>query len=450
MISTAEDSAVTIGFMLTHISTTLDSGLTVIRVPMPSVKSVTVLALCNTGSRYEDPKQYGIAHFFEHMVFKGSENYEDAQVLAAAIDAVGANFNAFTSKEYTGYYVKSASQHLELALDVVSDMLRTPKLRQEDIDREKGVIIEELNMYVDNPASHIANKFQQMVYAKSGLEHDIIGTKETITAINADDFVSFLQKWYSPGNMVVMVVGDASVVETDQTLSKVDQMFGKKSKQFKNNEETTKVDVQSTLVENPISSQKIHIENRKTEQAHLIMGWPGLARNADQRYAASLLATIMGGNMSSRLFTEVREKRGLCYYVHSDVDKYHDTGFFGASAGVDQTRVEEAITVIRAEFEEAAAGAKPITKKELKKAKDYIAGKLVLGLEDSEAVAQFFGMKHLLSNEIKSPEEVLAEYTKVTLEEVQSVLEQLIKPGELRLGVIGPFSDKAKFEVLIK
>jgi predicted Zn-dependent peptidase len=449
LISTACMSAVTILFMLKHIQTTLDSGLTVIRVPMESVKSVTVLALCNTGSRYEEPEQFGIAHFFEHMVFKGTQQYENAQVLAAAIDAVGANFNAFTSKEYTGYYVKSASQHLKLALDVVSDMLTTPQLKQEDIDREKGVIIEELNMYVDSPASHIANKFEEMLYSGSGLEHNIIGTKETIKSINADDFISFLQKWYAPGNMVVMVAGDASVVEKDSTLSLVDQMFKKQSKLFKNNRQKEKMEVKKDLSKSPVSSKKLHIENRKTEQAHLIMGWPGLSRGDKQRYAASLLSTIIGGNMSSRLFTEIREKRGLCYYVHSDVDKYHDGGFFGASAGVDQTRVEEAITAIRAEFEEASAGAKPITKEELKKAKDYMAGKLVLGLEDSESVAQFFGMKHLLLDEIHSPEEVLEMYTKVTLEEVQAVLEQLIKPGELRLAVIGPFKDTAKFEALI-
>jgi predicted Zn-dependent peptidase len=439
---------VTIAHMLKHIVTTLDTGLTVIRVPMKSIKSATIVALCNTGSRYEKPGQYGVAHFFEHMVFKGTKNYEDAQTLAAAIDAVGANFNAFTSKEYTGYYVKAASEHLELAVDVVSDMLRTPKLREEDIEREKGVIIEELHMYVDNPASHISNKFDQMLFAKSGLEHDIIGLKETINGMKRQDFVDFLQEWYGPGNIVVMVAGDASVVGSDQTLSMIEEMFNKESELFKKDQKSEKIKID--LKESPLSNNKLHVENRKTEQAHLIMGWPGLKRSSKERYAISLLGTILGGNMSSRLFTEVREKRGLCYYVHTDMDKYHDGGFFGARAGVDQKRVEEAIKVIRAEFEEAATGAKPITAEEFQKAKDYVAGKLVLGLEDSEAVAQFFGMKHLLLDEVHSPQEVLEEYKKVTLEEVQAVLTKLIQPGELRLGVIGPFEDKTKFEALIK
>lgn len=439
--------------MLQHYITTLDSGLVVIRVPMPSVKSLTVIALCNTGSRYEDPKHYGIAHFFEHMVFKGTANYPDTQTLSSAIDAVGADFNAFTSKEYTGYYVKAASHHLNLALDVVSDMLLTPALRQEDIDREKGVIIEELNMYLDSPARHIGNLFEQMMYAGSGLEHDIIGVKETIKSIHSDDFRSFLNTWYGLGNITLVIAGDEEQVGKDETLRLVEKMFskGEKNTGQHSKESRHKLQVQKKLVANPISDKKLHVEYKKTEQAHLVMGWPGLKRDDKRRYAVSVLSTILGGNMSSRLFTEVREKRGLCYYVHSDFDQYHDTGFFGASAGVDQTRVEEAVKVIRAEFEAAtSAGAKPITQVELQKAKDYVAGKMVLGLEDSEAVAQFFGMKQLLLDEVLSPEEVLAKYNALTLKEVQAVADELIKLGELRLAVIGPYKEPQVFADLIK
>jgi predicted Zn-dependent peptidase len=441
--------------MLKHHLTQFESGLTLIRIPMPSVKSMTVVALCNTGSRYEKPNQYGIAHFFEHMVFKGTANYPDAQTLAAAIDAVGADFNAFTSKEYTGYYVKAAADHLELALDVVSDMLLTPKLRQEDIDREKGVIIEELNMYLDSPARHISNLFEQMFFEGSGLEHDIIGVKETIKAMKTEDFQSFLNTWYGMGNMLVVIAGDASVVEKPSTLALTEKMFSKTKDDEARANQKQKIVVTQTMTTSPISDKKLHVEFKQTEQAHLVMGWPGVKRDSEERYALSLAATILGGNMSSRLFTEVREKRGLCYYVHADSDQYHDGGVFGASAGVDQTRVEEAIKVIRSEFEAAAAdpaspGAKPITPDELQKAKDYVAGKMVLGLEDSEAVAQFFGMKHLLLDKITSPDQVLELYNKVTLEEVRSLLARLIKPGELRLAVIGPYKDTQSFAELIQ
>lgn len=441
---------VTIEHMLTHTTTRLKSGLTVIQVPMESVKSATVLALCNTGSRYEHKDQYGVAHFFEHMVFKGTESYPTAQKLAEVIDAVGANFNAFTSKEYTGYYVKAASRHLDLAIDVVSDMLLTPKLREEDIEREKGVIIEELNMYVDSPASHISNLFEQMIYRGSGLEHDIIGLKETIRNMERHHFEEFLQQWYGHGNMVVLVTGDAEVVNSDQTLSKIEQMFSKSSNNGKADKEPVRSELEKKARDrSPLSSQKLHVEFRETEQAHLVMGWPSFGRSDDRRYVRALLGSIIGGNMSSRLFTEVREKRGLCYYVHSDVDQYHDVGFFGASAGVDQTRVEEAVTVIRQVFEEAAAGANPITAEELQKAKDYVAGKMVLGLEDSQSVAQFFGMKHLLLDEISSPEEVLEEYNKVELDQVQQLLRETIEEDQLRLAVIGPYKDEAVFKKLI-
>jgi len=193
----------------------------------------------------------------------------------------------------------------------------------------------------------------------------------------------------------------------------------------------------------------LHVEHKKTEQAHFILGWPGISRHDPDRYALSLLATILGGNMSSRLFTEVREKRGLCYYVHSDVDQAHDGGILGASAGVDPTRIEEALQVTINEFTSIVEGSKPITDHELNQAKDYVAGKMTLGLEDSESVAQFFGMKQLLMDKIETPEEVLVKLQAVTLDEIAAVANRLVKPGQLRLAVIGPFENKAKFEKVV-
>lgn len=435
--------------MLKHYLTTLDSGLTVIRIPMASVASATVLVLANTGSRYEQSSQYGIAHFFEHMVFKGTEQYPDAQALAAVVDSVGADFNAFTGKEYTGYYVKAASEHLQLAVEVVSDMIMTPKLRQEDIDREKGVIIEELNMYVDTPARHIGNLFDQMMFSSSGLGHDIIGTKDTINSMTSDDFHGFLNQWYGLGNIVVMVAGDASLVDDPALLTNIETAFNKGDAATRASGKAPVIDQLNETEKSPISDQKLLVEYRKTEQAHFVMGWPGLARTDSDRYALSVLSVILGGNMSSRLFTEVREKRGLCYYVHSDTDMYHNTGVFGASAGVDPSRVEEAIKVSIDQFTGLVTGqGSPISGQEVAKAKAYIAGKLALGLEDSESVAQYFGLKHILEGQIKTPEMVLELIDAVTLEEVQGVAQRLIQPGQLRFGIIGPFKDKSVFEQL--
>jgi predicted Zn-dependent peptidase len=433
-------------FKFTH--TRLNSGLNVILVPMPGVQSVTVLALNNTGSRYEKPHEEGIAHFFEHMVFKGTKNYPSAQILASAIDAIGADFNAFTSKEYTGYYVKSASRHIEKSLDVVSDMLLQPLLKPEDIEREKGVIIEEINMYLDTPMRLVGNLFEQMAYDGTGLSHDIIGGKETVSNLTEADFRRFLQQWYGLGNLVLIVAGDEAVVTAPATLKTIDQYFSKEHEPRPKD----KIDIRKQLASQkpkgrgPFSPHRLHVEHKPTEQAHLVMGWPGLKRGDKDRYALSLLNVILGGNMSSRLFMEVREKRGLCYYVRSDIDYFHDGGLFGASAGVDPKRIKEALQVITDEFHAVLSGEKPLTEADLQKAKEYATGTTVLGFEDSRSVAQYFGLRQVLLDTIESPDELLEKLRAVTLPEVEQVAKRLIKKGELRLAVIGPFKNKEIFE----
>ena len=431
--------------MLDHLLTTLDSGLCVLRVPMPSVESVTVLALVNTGSRYEKPEWWGISHFLEHMVFKGTENYPDAQTLSAAVDAVGAKFNAFTSKEYTGYYVKAASPHLNLALDVVSDMLLTPKLRQDDIDREKGVIIEEINMYADMPSSHIANLFEQMMFNTQSLGHDVIGNKDTVSALKTADFEAYLRQWYGLKNVVLILAGDDKILKKESTIKLVEEMF---SKGHPTARESSKV--KDHLGTAPITKEKLIVEHRPTEQAHFILGFPSVSRIHAHRHALSLLGVILGGNMSSRLFSEVREKRGLCYYVHADTDFYHDIGVFGASAGVDPQRVDEAVKVTIDEFMAVVDGRKPITEAELKNAKAYIKGKFVMDLEDSESVAQYFGMKRLLLGQVETPQQLLEKFNAVELEDVHAAAEKVIQKDELRFGIIGPFEEKERFEKLLK
>lgn len=413
---------------------------------MPAVKSVTIMAFANTGSRFETKEQQGIAHFFEHMVFKGTDHYATAQDLAMAVDSVGANFNAFTSKEYTGYYVHSASKHFSLALDVVSDMIQTPLLRQEDIDREKGVIIEEINMYVDSPMRHIANLFEQMAFRGSGLEHDILGTKETVSAFDSDDFNAFLKEWYGHANLVVVVAGDDTLVGSDETARQIVEYFNKSPHTPRNKKAHRP---QASLNSSPVSPERFHLEHRQTEQAHFVLGWPGLARGDERRYALGLLNTIIGANMSSRLFSEVREQRGLCYYINSSVDQYHDGGIFGASAGVDPKRVEEAIKVTLDEFAKVGSSSQPITDLELSRAKEYLAGKLVLGLEDSESVAQFFGLKQLMLGELLTPTQVLAQYRKVTLADVREVASQLLVPDQVKFAMIGPFEEPERFAKII-
>jgi len=438
------DLSARITIMLDHLVDVLPSGLTVIRVPMASIESVTVLALVNTGSRYEPKKWWGVSHFLEHMVFKGTENYPDAHALSSAVDAVGARFNAFTSKEFTGYYVKAASSKTRLALDVVSDMLLTPKLLQEDIDREKGVIVEEINMYSDMPASHIANLFDQLFFSEDTLGHDVIGTKETVMGLTKADFEAYIKQWYGLKNVVLILSGDEKVLKNEATLELIGKMFSKGEPAERQSESFRK-----HLGKDVILDKKLHVEFRETEQAHFVLGFPAIDRNSKYRHALTLLGVILGGGMSSRLFTEVREKRGLCYYVHTDSDFFHDVGVFGCSAGVDPKRVDEAAEVTIAEFMAVVNGKKPITAAELHKAKEFVSGKFVLDLEDSESVAQYFGMKKLLLDQVETPEQLLEKYLAVTLEDVEHIARQVIKVGELRFAIIGPFKDKKRFEKLV-
>jgi predicted Zn-dependent peptidase len=430
---------------LQHYSTRLDSGLRLIRVPMPAVQSVTALVLADVGSRNESPERWGVSHFLEHMVFKGTDKWPTAQELAVAVDAIGAKFNAFTSKEYTGYYVQAASQFLPLSLEVLSDMLLTPRLRTEDLEREKGVIVEEMNMYADMPASHIANKFDQMMFDSGTLGHDIIGTKETVTKFGEADFREHLEQWYSPTNLIVMIAGDAAVVESKDVIKMVETSFDK-GDFYKRPAR----DSRTELGKLPFTDRRLHVEHKVTEQMHFLLAFPGLKRGDDRRFAQSILSMILGGTMSSRLFSEVREKRGLCYYVRTDVDTYQDCGTFGAAAGVDPKRVEEAIEVTLSEFYQVVNGKKPITAEELKRAKDSLVGRFALEFEDSESVASYYGMKELLQRKIETPDEVLKNLQAVTLKQVQSLAEELIKVDDLRFGIIGDLDEARVKKVLAK
>lgn len=424
----------------------LTNGLPIILVPMKGSESLTVMVLANTGSRFEPQGKEGLAHFFEHIVFKGTANFPTAQKLAAAIDGLGADFNAFTSHEYTGYFVKAAAKHTATALDVVSDMLLRPKLRTEDVEREKGVIIEEINMYHDQPASHVSNLFNQLAYQGSGLGHNIVGTKETVSAIKADDFKAFLKQWYGLPNLVLVLAGKDTVVNDPKTLKLAEEMFSKSTE----SRAAEKQVINSFLADPDLADSRLQVENRETQQAHFVLGWPGINRSDERKYAMSVLSAVVGGNMSSRLFTEVREKRGLCYYVHSVTDQFHDKGMVGVAAGVDPQRVKEAIGVSAAEFHKIATGKQKISKTELSRAQEYLIGKWALNMEDSSSVAQFVGLRQVLLNELISLEEMIKRIQAVTIPELTELAQELIKPGEARLALIGPHKDKQVFQDLIK
>jgi len=424
----------------------LKSGLKVILLPLKSSPSLTAMLLAKTGSRYENPGEEGIAHFFEHIVFKGSKNYPSAQNLAETVDGIGAEFNAFTSKEYTGYYVKAASRHLDLALDVLSDMILLPLLKEEDIAREKGVIIEEMNMYKDMPAAHVSDLFEEMAFAKHGLAHQIVGEKETVLAINQQKFQNFLATWYNLNNLTLVIAGDGEKLGQKNLLSKIDHYFAKNPK---HKEGKLLIDANTHQSRSLFSAKKILLHSKKTEQSHFTFAWPSIKRDDRHRHTLSLLNVILGGNMSSRLFTEVREKRGLAYYVHSEVRQFHEGGMFGASVGVDPSRIEEALKVSLAEFTKILDKKSQVDNKELNKAKEYIMGKMLLNFEDSENLAQAFGIESLLFDRLETFQETIDGLKAVTCQDILDLATQIVQPGKVKLALIGDYEDQRKFEKIV-
>jgi predicted Zn-dependent peptidase len=424
---------------------TLDSGLKVALIPMPGVKSVTVLAMVGVGSRFEDKSKNGISHFLEHMVFKGTDKWPEAADLAQTVDGVGAEFNAYTGKEYTAFYVKSASRHLNMALDVISDMMYTARLRADDLEREKGVIVEEINMYNDLPQRRVADLFDRAMYGDVGLGRKIDGEKEIVKSFTRDDFLTHIKTWYGLENVTVVVAGDS------ESLSDQEKIIGEIDKAFSKAGDRRKLLGIKRLETKPSEKERLVVEFKKSDQAHVVMGFPGWKITHPKRTVLSILSVIMGGNMSSRLFIEVREKRGLAYYSRAEVDRYLDTGAVGAAMGVDVKRVEEAIKVAKNVFMEVVEdGANKITEEELNRAKEFLAGSIILDMEDSRSVAEYWAVRMTQNDELIDPDAMIERVRKVTREEVVAVAKELFDPKKLVLTIIGPYKNQLKFVKLLE
>lgn len=417
---------------------TLKNGLRVVTVPVQEVESVTTMVLVGAGSRYEERFNSGISHFLEHMAFKGTQKRPTAQEIAALIDGIGAESNAFTGKEMTGYYIKSASRHLELSLDVLSDMLSNLLLNSEEIDKERGVILEEMNLYEDTPSRKIGDVFEELLYGDAPMGWDIAGHKDVIKKIKREDFLNYMKKFYSAHNMVIVIAGKFD----EKTInSNIEKYFGTLEK-F---EISSYIPVQDTQ-----EAAQVFLKHKATEQAHFALGvrTTGLKNDGD-RHPLSILSAILGGGMSSRLFTEIREKRGLAYYVRTYSEKYLDCGYISSFAGVDKNRIDEAIKVVIDEYQKITKeGA--ITEKELEKAREYSIGHFVLDLEDTRSIASFFGTTQLLEERIETPKDIIEGLRKVTLDDLLKVAKEYLQPERLNLSIIGDFQDQERFEKLVK
>ena len=405
-------------------------------MPMESVKSVTALILLGAGSRYEAKNINGISHFLEHMFFKGTKKRPTAVEISSLIDGIGGEFNAFTGEETVGYYVKAAADHLELILDVLSDMLTNSLFAKEEIERERGVIIEELNLYEDTPTRKIFDVYKQLLYGDQPLGWDIGGRKEVIAKLQREDFIKYMQARYKPNNMVVAIAGNLDLKKGENLVEKYFSSLKK--------EDFPKY--------RPVSENQakpaIKVQYKKTDQAHLILGVRTFPLTHPDRFKLDVLNVILGAGMSSRLFINVRERQGLAYYIRSANDHYLDCGTLMASAGVDLKRIDQAVKVILAEFLKMAE--KRVVDRELVKAKEYVRGKLVLEFEDTRSVAARYGVDELLENKIYTDEQIMTEIAKVTINDILAVAKTIFQPKRLNLAVIGPFKDEERFQKLLK
>lgn len=417
--------------------TTLKNGLNLVVVPIASLESVTTLVMVGAGSRYEDKTNSGISHFLEHMAFKGTKKRPTAMEISSLVDGAGAESNAFTGKEYTGYYIKSAANRVELSLDILSDMLANLLLDPAEIEKEKGVIIEEINLYEDTPPRKIGDVFETLLYGDTPMGWDIAGNKDVIRGATRELFVNYMKKLYSASNMVVVVAGK---VELDHAQSLVEKYFG--------THPTFTTEGYKSVIEGQ-KDPAVLIQHKATDQAHFGLGvrTVGIV-DEKHKYPLSLLSAILGGGMSSRLFHEVREKRGLAYYVRTSSENYLDCGHLTTFVGADPKRIDDAIKVVKDEYEKVTKKGE-ITEEELRKAKEYIKGHFVLELEDTRSVSVYYATDWLLEKKLENPDEIIKKVEAVTLKEVvDAANEFLTRP--LNLAIIGDFKEEKRFKDLIK
>lgn len=415
--------------------TNLENGLRIITVQQEGTKAVTCLVLVGTGSKYEKKEVNGISHFLEHMFFKGTEKRPNARKVAETLDKIGGIYNAFTGEEYTGYFAKVDSAHWELALEWVSDIYFNSLLPEKEIAKERGVIIEEINMYQDNPAKYVGILWAKLLYGDQPAGWPVAGTKESVSKISRSDLTSYMERQYAAQDTIVCLAGK---IEQKSAVHKVKQYFSK----IKNR----KLLLKPKVLERQ-TRPECFLEEKKTDQTHFCLGVRAYNLFHPKRYAQEVLSVILGGMMSSRLFIEVREKRGLAYYVSTSDEADTDTGCLVTQAGVDNKKAEKAISVIIKEYKKIAQKRVPLP--ELKKAKDYIKGKMALLLETSDAQASFFGAQELLENKIMTPEQIYQKIDKVNQDDILKVAKEIFRLDKLNLAIIGPFQDKNKFEKLL-
>ncbi|NTW22908.1 insulinase family protein [Candidatus Falkowbacteria bacterium] len=426
------------------------NDLSFLTVPMPGAKTVTVLVLIGTGAKYEDKRESGVSHFLEHLFFKGTKKYPNPMALSSAIDAIGGESNAFTSKEFTGYYMKVASAKAETALAMVAEMLLNSKFDAAEMAKERGVIIEEINMYEDNPMMSIEDVLEECLYGDTPAGRETSGSKETVSALTREDIVRYFSAQYQPHNTIVCLAGNFSksfAAKAEKTF----EAFASKH-QEKNFKEKAAVAVSQ-------KAPQLKIKFKQTDQAHFSLGVHALPHGHPDETILKVMAVILGGSMSSRLFNEIREKRGLAYYVRTSAESYTDCGYLTTQGGVRVEAMKEVIKVTLAEYAKMAKT--PVPAKELARVKDLIKGRIPLALESSDDLGEWYARQAVMKltqertgqvsrAKLYSPEEFFKKIDAVTAADIKRVAKSVFVADKLNLAIIGPYKNEAEFKKLLK
>lgn len=418
-----------------HERTTLANGLRIITETMPHTRSVSISIYVRAGSRYETRDQAGLSHFVEHLLFKGSSRRPTAQQISEAVDGVGGLLNGGTDRELTVYYVKIARPHFELAADILLDMLRRPLFEPEEVEKERSVILEELRSVADSPAQQAEVLLDEIVYPDQPLGWDVAGFESTVMSISRQQTLDYLHRQYVPNNMVVSVAGSISHQEVVDLLQRElgDWPAGEPGSWYPAIDGT--------------GGTRLALKTKKTEQAHISMALHGYSSHHPDRFAIDLFSAMFGEGMSSRLFLELREKRSLCYDVHSFTSKYLDTGTFNIYAGVDTKKATDAVSAILQELERARDG---VPEAELIKAKELTKGRTMLRMEDTRNVSGWIGMQELLFDEVRTVEDVIQDVDRVTIGDIRRVTNEMLSSGRLAVAVVGPYRSQQRFSALLK
>ncbi len=409
----------------------LDNGLRVLTSTLPHTNAVSINFLFGAGSRYESDDIAGASHLFEHMLFKGTERRPTPREVSEVVEGVGGALNAFTDRELTGYWCRLARPHYQNGIDLLADMVQNSLLRSEDIDREKQVVYEEIRATHDSPAGRTGMILEETMWPDQPLGRDVAGTVESVGAISRDAMLDYLHTQYVASNTVISIAGN---IQHEEVVSQIDDLLG-------GLDDGTPLPMSSFVdnLEGPVA----RVEMRPTEQAHVAIGIHGLSMSDSDRHALSLLSVILGESMSSRLFEEIREKRGLAYDIHSSAGTMSDTGLLVVESGIDPARVEAAVPVI---VEEVAKMRDGVTDREFTQAKELSKGRMLLRMEESRVVSNFLGGQELLKGEIRTVEQVIADLDAVEPDDIARVAKRVIRPDKMALSMVGPFDDPIPFK----